>query len=111
MQARNEPPNDPARIHDSAFSPVEENTVLPGVERAIAARLDTIAQTLFTVGLIADVLPRLWERDPREGRVRLAELRRLSLAALADVRNLLADLRKNGLDDEGTDTVAGKKEP
>ncbi len=28
---------------------------------------DALAQTLFSASLIADVLPRLWERDPQEG--------------------------------------------
>src|SRR5262249_19760708 len=36
---------------------------------------DAVTQTLFSMGLIADVLPRLWERRPEEGRQRLDDLR------------------------------------
>jgi signal transduction histidine kinase len=56
-------------------------------------RLDTIAQILFSAGLIADVLPRLWERDPQEGLTRQLELTLLTHRALAEVRKLLLDLR------------------
>jgi hypothetical protein len=54
---------------------------------------DTINQTLFSVSLIADVLPRLWERDPMEGRVRLGELRELTQGAIAEMQSLLEELQ------------------
>ncbi|HKX19215.1 MAG TPA: histidine kinase [bacterium] len=58
---------------------------------------DSVSQTLFSVNLIANVLPRLWERDPEEGRQRLAELSRLSRGALAEMRSLLLELRPAAL--------------
>jgi signal transduction histidine kinase len=54
---------------------------------------DAVTQTLFSGSLIADVLPRLWERDPSEGRRRLEELRELTRGALAEMRTLLYELR------------------
>ena len=39
---------------------------------------DAVNQSLFSAGLIAEVLPRLWERDPDEGRRSLEDLRRLT---------------------------------
>jgi hypothetical protein len=96
MQERSERPHSPSpgagvnRVAESKADTSKTMLTLPGM---IAARLDTIAQTLFTAGLIADVLQRLWERDPQEGRARLIELRRLARGALVDVRALLADLR------------------
>jgi signal transduction histidine kinase len=54
---------------------------------------DAVTQTLFSGSLIADVLPRLWERDPAEARRRLEELRELTRGSLAEMRTLLYELR------------------
>jgi PAS domain S-box-containing protein len=74
-------------------------------EQAIAAernRLardlhDAVTQTLFSASLIAEVLPRLWERNPEEGHRRLDELRELTRGALAEMRTLLLELRPTAL--------------
>jgi len=58
---------------------------------------DAVTQTLFSVSVIADVLPRIWERNPEEGRRRLKELRQLSRGALAEMRTLLLELRPSAL--------------
>jgi GAF domain-containing protein len=58
---------------------------------------DAVTQTLFSASLIAEVVPRLWERDPEEGRVRVEELRRLTRGALAEMRTLLLELRPAAL--------------
>jgi two-component system nitrate/nitrite sensor histidine kinase NarX len=58
---------------------------------------DAVTQTLFSSSLIAEVLPRLWERDPEEGRRRLEELRELTRGALAEMRTLLLELRPSTL--------------
>jgi PAS domain S-box-containing protein len=60
---------------------------------------DAVNQSLFSAGLIAEVLPRLWERDPDEGRRSLQDLRRLTRGAQADMRLLLAELRPSTLTD------------
>ena len=60
---------------------------------------DAVNQSLFSAGLIAEVLPRLWERDPDEGRQSLEDLRRLTRGALAEMRALLAELRPSILTD------------
>ena len=54
---------------------------------------DAVNQSLFSAGLIAEVLPRLWERDPVAGRRSLEDLRLLTRGALAEMRGLLAELR------------------
>ena len=54
---------------------------------------DAVTQTLFSASLIADVLPRLWERSPEVGRAKLEELRELTRGALAEMRTLLLELR------------------
>jgi len=60
---------------------------------------DAVNQSLFSAGLIAEVLPRLWERDPVEARQSLEDLRRLTRGALAEMRGLLAELRPSVLTD------------
>ena len=58
---------------------------------------DSVTQTLFSVSLVAGVLPRLWDRNPEEGRRRLEELRQLARGALAEMRTLLLELRPTAL--------------
>jgi signal transduction histidine kinase len=58
---------------------------------------DAVSQTLFSATLIADVLPRLWDRNEAEARKRLEELRQLTRGALAEMRTLLLELRPTAL--------------
>jgi PAS domain S-box-containing protein len=58
---------------------------------------DAVTQTLFSASLIAEVLPRIWERKPDEGQRRLEELRQLTRGALAEMRTLLLELRPSAL--------------
>lgn len=60
---------------------------------------DAVNQSLFSAGLIAEVLPRLWEREPEEARRSLEDLRRLTRGALAEMRSLLVELRPSALTD------------
>jgi two-component system nitrate/nitrite sensor histidine kinase NarX len=60
---------------------------------------DAVNQSLFSAGLIADVLPRLWDRDQEQARRSLEDLRRLTRAAQAEMRALLAELRPSALTD------------
>ena len=62
---------------------------------------DAVTQTLFSASVIADVLPRIWERNPDEGRKRLEELRQLNRGALAEMRTLLLELRPAALMEAG----------
>jgi ligand-binding sensor domain-containing protein/signal transduction histidine kinase len=58
---------------------------------------DAVTQTLFSASLIAEVLPRIWERDQEQGQQRLSELRELTRGALAEMRTLLLELRPTAL--------------
>lgn len=60
---------------------------------------DAVNQTLFSASLIAQVLPRLWEKDQAEARRSLEDLRRLTQGALAEMRGLLAELQPSILTD------------
>ncbi len=84
-----------------------ENTRLYEQAQALAAleerqRLardlhDAVSQTLFSASLAAEVLPRLWENNPEEGKRCLAELGQLTRGALAEMRTLLLELRPAAL--------------
>ncbi len=58
---------------------------------------DAVTQTLFSASLTAEVLPRIWQRDPNEGMKRLEKLRELTRGALAEMRTLLLELRPTAL--------------
>lgn len=60
---------------------------------------DAVNQTLFSASLIAEVLPRMWERDQAEARKSLEDLSRLTRGALAEMRALLAELQPSTLTD------------
>lgn len=66
---------------------------------------DAVNQSLFSAGLIADVLPRLWYRDQDEARSSLDDLRRLTRAAQAEMRALLAELWPSALIDTDLDEL------
>ena len=51
------------------------------------------------MSLIAEVLPRIYARDPEQGAQRLEELRQLTRGALAEMRTLLLELRPAALAD------------
>lgn len=60
---------------------------------------DAVNQSLFSAGLIAEVLPRLWQRDPAKAQRSLEDLRRLTRGAQAEMRALLAELLPTTLTD------------
>ena len=86
-------------INTELYEQAQELAVLE--ERQSLARNlhDAINQSLFSAGLIAEVLPRLWDRDQVEARTALEDLRRLTRGAQAEMRALLAELRPSTLTD------------
>ncbi|MBX3010876.1 MAG: PAS domain S-box protein [Caldilineaceae bacterium] len=82
-----------ARLHDQ----IERNAVAAERNRIAHDLHDSVTQTLFSASIIADVLPRLWQRNQREAERRLHELRELTRGALAEMRTLLLELRPQAL--------------
>jgi len=82
-----------ARLYEQA----QELAVVEERSRLARDLHDAVTQTLFSASLIAEVLPRLWERNPDEGQRRLTELRELTRGALAEMRTLLLELRPAAL--------------
>ncbi len=83
-----------ARLYEQA-----EQAAITAERHRLARELhDAVTQTLFSANLIADVLPRIWKRDPEEGMQNLEELRQLTRGALAEMRTLLLEMRPESLD-------------
>jgi signal transduction histidine kinase/putative methionine-R-sulfoxide reductase with GAF domain/predicted hydrocarbon binding protein len=76
---------------------VQQSAVATERSRLARDLHDAVTQTLFSASLIAEVLPRIWERNQEEGQRRLAELRELTRGALAEMRTLLLELRPSAL--------------
>ena len=82
-----------ARLYEKA----EESAAAAERSRLARDLHDAVSQILFSASLIAEVLPRIYERDPEEGRKRLEELQQLTRGALAEMRTLLLELRPAAL--------------
>ncbi|HSW58474.1 MAG TPA: PAS domain S-box protein [Dehalococcoidales bacterium] len=78
---------------------LKERTAMEERNRLARDLHDAVSQTLFSASIIADVLPKIWERSPEEGRKRLREIRQLTRGALAEMRTLLLELRPVALKD------------
>lgn len=88
-----------ALINAELYEHAQELAALQERQRLAQNLHDAVNQSLFSVGLIADVLPRLWERDQDEARKSLVNLRRLTRSAQAEMRALLAELRPSAITD------------
>jgi len=71
----------------------EQAAVIAERNRLARELHDSVSQTLFSTSLIAEVIPRLWQRNQAEGQQRLEELGQLTRGALAEMRTLLFELR------------------
>ncbi len=86
-------------INAELYGQAQELAVLEERQRLARNLHDAVNQSLFSAGLIAEVLPRLWDRDQEEARRSLEDLRRLTRGAMAEMRTLLAELRPSTLTD------------
>jgi PAS domain S-box-containing protein len=87
--------------HSEAIAAAEKSAreMLEERQRLAHDLHDAVNQTLFSASLIAEVLPRMWEKDQAEARRSLDDLRRLTHGALAEMRGLLAELQPSKLTD------------
>jgi signal transduction histidine kinase len=88
---------DNARLRAQA----EEMAVASERSRLARDLHDAVTQTLFSASLIAEVLPKIWQRNPDEGIKRINEIRELTRGALAEMRTLLLELRPSALLEAG----------
>ncbi len=78
---------------------IKEKTAIEERTRLARDLHDAVSQTLFSTSLIAEVLPRVWERNKDEGLKKLEEVCQLTRGALAEMRTLLFELRPVALAD------------
>ena len=83
-----------ARLYEQA----KQSAIAAERSRLARELHDAVTQTLFSANLIADVIPRIWKRDPEEGMQNLEELRQLTRGALAEMRTLLLEMRPESLE-------------
>ena len=89
------------------FAQAEQAAVAAERNRLARDLHDSVTQMLFSSSMIADVLPRIWERNPEEGRRRLEELRQMTRGALSEMRTLLVELRPAALVDTDLGELIG----
>ncbi len=85
-----------ARLLDRA----KRSAVLAERNRLANELHDTISQTLWSVSLITERLPAIWEINQEEGRAGLFTVHELAQHALEEMRALLLELRPSALTDE-----------
>lgn len=86
---------------EKSIQKTEKKEILLSERNYIARELhDTVTQTLFSANLIAEVLPRLWKKNPASVISRLDEIRMLNNVALTEMRALLFDLRPHSFKNE-----------
>lgn len=90
------------------YTQAQQAAMLEERQRLARELHDAVTQTLFSASLIADVLPRTWEKDPEKGRQQLEEVRLLTRGALAEMRTLLLELRPEALADARMDDLLGQ---
>jgi len=81
----------------SLYESAEESAATAERNRLARDLHDAVTQTLFSVSLIADVLPDLYRINLDEAQKRTRELKDLSRGALAEMRTLLLELRPSAL--------------
>lgn len=86
-------------VNAELYRQAQELAVIDERQRLARNLHDAINQSLFSAGLIAEVLPRLWDRNEDLARESLTDLRRLMRGAQAEMRALLAELRPETLTD------------
>jgi PAS domain S-box-containing protein len=82
-----------ARLYERA----QHAAVLEERQRLARDLHDAVTQTLFAANLVAVALPNVWRLNLEAGEQALAELRRLTRGALAEMRTLLLELRPAAL--------------
>lgn len=87
------------------YAQVQTRAALKERQRLAQNLHDAVNQSLFSASLIAEVLPRLWQRNPDEVQESLEDLRRLTRGALAEMRGLLVELHPLVLTDSELDDL------
>ena len=69
---------------------------------------DSVTQTMYSVSIVAEALPRLLNRDIEQAKSTAAALRQMTLGALAEMRTLLFELRPAALEKASLSNLLGQ---
>jgi PAS domain S-box-containing protein len=75
------------------YQKAQQLAILQERQRLAVTLHEAINQSLFSAGLITEVLPRLIERDPVQAGIAVQDLRRLLRGAVTDLREVLVELQ------------------
>jgi PAS domain S-box-containing protein len=87
------------KVEEMEARQFKERTAIEERTRLARDLHDAVSQTLFSTSLIAEVLPRVFEKNKEEGFKKLDDIRQLTRGALAEMRTLLFELRPAALAD------------
>lgn len=87
--------------HARLFEDTRRLAVVEERNRLARELHDSVTQSLFSMSLMTQALPRLLESNPTRARERLDRLGELSRGALAEMRSLIFELRPAALEEEG----------
>jgi two-component system nitrate/nitrite sensor histidine kinase NarX len=80
------------------YQKAQQLAILQERQRLAVTLHEAINQSLFSAGLITEVLPRLIERDPIQAGDAVQDLRRLLRGAVTDLREVLVELQPSLVD-------------
>ena len=86
-------------VNAELFEDAQSLAILQERQRLARNLHDAVNQSLFSAGLIAEMLPELWEQDQEDARRSLEDLRNLTRGAIAEMRMLVSELRPLALID------------
>jgi PAS domain S-box-containing protein len=87
----------------------ERETAAAEERRRLARDLhDSVTQTMYSVSIVAEALPRLLDRDVEQAKSSAAALRQMTLGALAEMRTLLFELRPEALEKATLSNLLGQ---
>ncbi len=86
-------------VNAELFEDAQSLAILQERQRLARNLHDAVNQSLFSAGLIAEVLPDLWEQDQEDARRSLEDLRNLTRGTISEMRMLVAELRPLALID------------
>lgn len=98
---------DEKRLEELSMDRARKEAVASERSRLARELHDAVTQTLFSTALTAEVLPRIWEKNPELGRKKLEELRELTRGALAEMRTLLMELRPDAMEEANLADLLG----
>ncbi|MCK4975996.1 MAG: GAF domain-containing protein, partial [Anaerolineales bacterium] len=102
--------DDVSRTVEIARLQEQEKKAAAAEERSRLARdlHDSVTQTMYSVSIVAEALPRLLNRDIEQAKSTAAALRQMTLGALAEMRTLLFELRPAALEKASMSNLLGQ---